>query len=180
MAPTTQEALLLPPERADLAVRGQRLGYRLASMLINLDRRVRRSHGRGVKLILCDSSGRVLMVRHTYGRRHWTFPGGGVRSHESPSEGALRECAEELRVSPPDLQSLGTHPSRSKRRLDVVSVFSATISPMEVAANGVEISSIGWFPLDDLPEDRDPNVAVSLGLLNGHMAEVAASRHHAT
>ncbi len=62
----------------------------------------------------------------------------------------------------------------------MVSVFSATISPMDVAANGVEISSIGWFPLDDLPEDHDPNVAVSLGLLNGHMAEVAASRHHAT
>lgn len=163
-----------------MGVRVQRLGYRMASVLINVDRRLRSSHGRGVKMILSDPQGRQLLVRHTYGRRHWTFPGGGVHTSEDPLDAALRECFEELGVRPHQLQSLGTYPARSKRRIDVVSVFTAVVDPSHVSPNGVELNSIGWFPASDLPTDRDPNVAVALGLLDGHQAELVAARNHAT
>lgn len=163
-----------------MGVRIQRLGYRLASLLINLDRRLRKSHGRGVKLILSDPKGRPLLVRHTYGRRHWTFPGGGVHTSEDPMDAAVRECFEELGVKPTQFQPLGTYPARSKRRLDVVSVFTAVVEPAQVDPNGVELQCVGWFPSNELPTDRDPNVEVALGLLDGHQAEVAAARRHAT
>ena len=44
---------------------------------------------------LFDDEGRVLLVRHTYGRLNWELPGGGAEPGESPNETAIREILEE-------------------------------------------------------------------------------------
>lgn len=42
-----------------------------------------------------DADGRVLLVRHTYGRLNWEVPGGFSEPGESPIETAVREVREE-------------------------------------------------------------------------------------
>src|SRR4051794_41709999 len=60
---------------------------------------VRRPTTRGAKLLLHDGGGRVLMVRHTYGKRdEWELPGGSLGRREAPQDGAAREAHEELGV----------------------------------------------------------------------------------
>lgn len=48
---------------------------------------------------LQDSGGRVLCVDPTY-KSTWHLPGGTVEAGESPRDGLLRECHEELTVVP--------------------------------------------------------------------------------
>lgn len=178
--PATSHIEVTRTDGSRLSVRMQRSGYRVASKLINADRRIRASHGRGVKLVLSDYSGRILLVRHTYGSRHWTFPGGGVHSDETPLHAALREAGEELGTVPDQVELLGSHPVQSMRRREVISVFLGYTEGVLLTPSQIELDSIGWFPTSDLPDDRDPNVATALGLLDGRNAELAAARRHAT
>ncbi|MEI7889353.1 MAG: NUDIX hydrolase [Actinomycetes bacterium] len=157
-----------------------RLGYRIASQLISMDRRIRSSHGRGVKLIMFGQGDRLLLVRHTYGGRHWTFPGGGVHTHEEPDMAAARELAEELAITAGPLKDLGSHPVKAHRRTDVVSVFTGCCDSDTVVPRAVEIARVGWFHEQALPDSVDPSVHTALGLLAGHRAEYAAANHHAT
>ena len=55
----------------------------------------------GGACVLLDADGRVLLVRHTYGRLNWEIPGGAAEPGESPDEAAVREIREEtgLRVA---------------------------------------------------------------------------------
>ena len=180
MAPVAANSTITPTTGDGLSTRLQRLGYRIANKLIQADRQMRSAHGRGVKLIVGDSVGRLLLVRHTYGRHHWTFPGGGVRATESPSHAARRECLEELGFRPSVFELLGTYPARSSRRIDVVTVVSISAADQRVTPSPIELGAIGWFLPSELPADLDPYVSVALGLLQGHRAEIAASRDHAT
>lgn len=147
--------------------------FRLANSLITADRMIRISRGRGVKLIVDGGERGVLLVRHTYGNRHWTLPGGRVRRTESTASAAKRELAEELALEGRDLVPLGSYPVRVHRRQEVVEVF-ATSEAAEVVPNPVEISVARWFSRSRLPDDLDPSVAVALGLLDGRRAEAAA------
>lgn len=48
--------------------------------------------------MILDASGRVLLVRHAYGRLNWELPGGASEPGESVVETALRELREEVGV----------------------------------------------------------------------------------
>ncbi|MCW3062492.1 MAG: family hydrolase [Capsulimonas sp.] len=49
----------------------------------------------GAAAVIQDSNGRVLLVKHSYGRRNWEIPGGAVESEESVTDAAVREVFEE-------------------------------------------------------------------------------------
>lgn len=55
----------------------------------------------GAAAVILDAEGRVLLVKHNYGRCNWELPGGGAEYEESIVETALREVREEtgLRVA---------------------------------------------------------------------------------
>jgi 8-oxo-dGTP pyrophosphatase MutT (NUDIX family) len=53
----------------------------------------------GAAGLITDEEGKVLLVRHTYGRKNWELPGGMVERGESPMEGAVREVQEETGLS---------------------------------------------------------------------------------
>ena len=154
-----------------------RLGYRIASALITADRRIRRSHGRGVKMIVSTEAGDLLLVSHSYGNRAWTFPGGGVRRGEDPMKAAGRELEEELGIKDEPLQLLGTYPARPGRRHEVVSVARVVCDPASLKARPIEIAAFDWVTARSLPTPLDPEVQLALGLLAGHRAELAAARH---
>lgn len=50
----------------------------------------------GVRVIIPDGEGRILMVRQTHeGKDLWMVPGGGIEDGENSKEAALREVLEE-------------------------------------------------------------------------------------
>ena len=151
-----------------------RFGYRLANLAISIDRRIRNSHGRGVKFIVDGGERGLLLVRHTYGHRHWTLPGGRVRRGEAPLAAARRELGEELNLTNPDLIDLGSYPGRVHKRREQVSVFLADCHDGDPVANPIELAELGWFRENALPPNTDPTLPTSLGLLSGRRAEKAA------
>jgi RimJ/RimL family protein N-acetyltransferase/8-oxo-dGTP pyrophosphatase MutT (NUDIX family) len=54
-----------------------------------------RNKGIGAAAVIVDEKGKILLVKHTYGRMNWELPGGGAEVNESPVETALREVREE-------------------------------------------------------------------------------------
>ncbi|MGI8549327.1 MAG: NUDIX domain-containing protein [Dehalococcoidia bacterium] len=49
----------------------------------------------GAAAVIVDEAGRVLLVKHSYGKLNWELPGGGAEADESADETALREVQEE-------------------------------------------------------------------------------------
>lgn len=105
----------------------------------------------GVKALIVDASGRVLLVEHTY-IEGWHLPGGGIHAGESPKAALIREVAEEtgLQVlSEPVLFGVYSHKiygASDYPLLYLVKHFS--IQPKLPCR---EIKQIAWFTRDNLP-----------------------------
>jgi ADP-ribose pyrophosphatase YjhB (NUDIX family) len=104
----------------------------------------------GVFAALFDETGRVLCVKRGYGPRNWTIPGGGVEAGESPIEALVREVREETgyRVEIGELVGGYVVPGKD----DLVLCFTATAREREAWAPNGEITELGFFPPDALPE----------------------------
>jgi 8-oxo-dGTP diphosphatase len=66
----------------------------------------------GAAAVICDDHGRVLLVRHSYGRLNWELPGGVAEPGETPEETAAREVREEtgLNVVPERISGVYVEP----------------------------------------------------------------------
>jgi 8-oxo-dGTP pyrophosphatase MutT (NUDIX family) len=84
----------------------RRLGYRVAYRVLEAFWFITRPTKRGVKCVVTDRD-RVLLVRHTYGRRWWDFPGGAIKRNELPLAAARREMGEELGLAGVDWALIG-------------------------------------------------------------------------
>ncbi|MFD1704161.1 NUDIX domain-containing protein [Methylopila henanensis] len=108
----------------------------------------------GVRIVVIDGDGRVLLVRHGYAPG-WHLPGGAVDPGETVAEAALRELREETGVfgEEADLSLLGMLYNPAFGGRDHVATFRLTAfrAGPEPAPNR-EIAERGWFPLDALPD----------------------------
>lgn len=109
----------------------------------------------GAAVVIRDKAGRVLLVRHNYGRLNWEIPGGGAEPGESVADTAIREAREELGVpialgrlvgvywEPHWREHLGMHHF----------VFTADLGkPLpDRPPQPTEISDWGWFDPSGLP-----------------------------
>lgn len=151
-------------------VRVMRLLYRIAYWALQLTAIVRPSGGRGVKCVLTHS-GRVLLVRHTYGSREvWHLPGGGVHRSETPAAAGAREIREELGLSDLALRELSTVSLRVIRKPVQLTCMHASLEDPTVYPDPVEIAQACWFELDRLPRALGPEVRHLIYLLReqGH------------
>jgi 8-oxo-dGTP diphosphatase len=114
----------------------------------------------GVFASIFDSTSRILLVRHAYGTRRWSTPGGRVEPGESPLAALHREVSEEIaceiRLGP--LIGVYAKPYRD----DVVLSFAATIISGIPQPRPPEISDVAFFSRDCLPPDLAFNSRVRI------------------
>ncbi len=118
--------------------------------------RVLRVRTRGVRVMLFNAKGEILLIRHTYGRSElFLLPGGGIRPWERPEQAARREVKEEVGCTLSELLAVSTHFSTAEGKRDTVHLFSAFTSD-EPVADGMEVEEARFFPLNDLPSTLSP------------------------
>jgi 8-oxo-dGTP pyrophosphatase MutT (NUDIX family) len=143
-----------------------RLLYRLAYVLRAAWLRMR-GGGRvyGSSVIARDARGRLLLVRHSYGSRHWQFPGGGIGRREGPEAAARREFAEELRCSLVELTFLGTIEEPYETAVNVVHVFTGIVDG-EPAVDRRELVEARFFARHELPRPLGHKAAKRIEMLD--------------
>lgn len=123
----------------------------------------------GARGIVIDGDGKVLLLRHTYGKRGWILPGGGVERRETIEQSLIRELDEEagIEVTGP-LELLGIYSNEAVYPGDHVAVYVVRawrrIRPM---ASTLEIAELGFFKIDALPDGTTEGTRQRLAELQG-------------
>jgi 8-oxo-dGTP diphosphatase len=104
----------------------------------------------GVFAAIFDDRGRILCVRMNYATHAWTTPGGRVEPGESPLAALKREVLEEagLDVVADGLVGVYSKPQKD----DLVLFLRARVLGQTPWQPSAEISKIGYFGRDELPE----------------------------
>ncbi len=131
--------------------------FRLIKPFVFLRAHVTRGMTLGVRALVFDPQGRVLLVKHSY-VPGWYLPGGGVEAGQNAAEAMERELEEEAGVivtGPMRLVHLLFNPKDHTR--DHVALFEVPHwqQPVVPEPNG-EIIAVGFFAPDALPEDTTP------------------------
>ncbi len=131
----------------------------------------------GVRIIVRNRNGDILLVEHTY-VGGWHLPGGGVERKETFAQAAQRELLQETGVVPVEkLRHLHTFGNFEVSRFDHVALF---ICPDWEWANekerptDYEIAQAEFFPTTDLPSniDRRTHNHVRTYLENGEFSDI--------
>lgn len=114
--------------------------------------RLTRAMTLGVRGIVRNAGGEVLLVRHSY-MPGWHFPGGGVERGETLRVALERELQEEGGVAVAGVPRLhGVFASRSFSG-DHVAVFEVTDWTVTAHSQGHEITGCDFFGVDALPRE---------------------------
>ena len=118
----------------------------------------------GVRVIVTDENGRVLLVRHKY-LPGWYLPGGGVEKGEILVETAKRELREEAGVKAlGDPKLLGMFLNREGFGRDHIGLFEVKVWVAEAnhLKPNAEILEARFFPPASLPADMTRATAARL------------------
>jgi ADP-ribose pyrophosphatase YjhB (NUDIX family) len=108
----------------------------------------------GVRALVMDEKGRILLVKHSY-VHGWQLPGGGVEPGETIGDALARELREEANIeltAAPQLHGVFFNQRISRRdhvALFVVREFRQLGEPVP----DYEIVAHGFFAPDELPND---------------------------
>jgi ADP-ribose pyrophosphatase YjhB (NUDIX family) len=106
----------------------------------------------GVRGLVLDEAGRVLLVEHTY-TPGWHMPGGGVERGETAEQALARELVEEAGVEPAGRPRLvSVHSNHGHFRGDHVLLYRVDLWRPRPATSRGEIRAVDWFAPDALPE----------------------------
>ena len=106
----------------------------------------------GVRALVVDGEGRVLLVRHTY-LPGWHLPGGRVNKGETAAAAAARELREETGLmAMGSARLLGLYGRFRHGGSDHVAVYVFEHWSGALRPDGLEIAEAGFYALGRLPE----------------------------
>jgi 8-oxo-dGTP diphosphatase len=106
--------------------------------------------------VIFDARGCVLLVRTAYGERAYGPPGGRIEAHETPQAAARREASEETGLSAEIMRLIGIYSFIGDGEAVLAFAFLGTIANGRLrAGHPEEISDVGWFETDSLPQPLD-------------------------
>jgi 8-oxo-dGTP pyrophosphatase MutT (NUDIX family) len=131
--------------------------------------RFRRAMTLGVRAVVFDGEGRVLLIRHSY-TPGWHFPGGGVETGEATRDALGRELEEEAGIAltgPAEL--FGLYFSRHISRRDHVAVYVCREwrQARQPKVPNLEVVEIGFFAPDALPDGTTDGTRRRIGEIVG-------------
>lgn len=118
--------------------------------------RLRRGLTIGVRAVVREDNGKVLLVRHTY-TSGWHFPGGGVEIDETAEEALAKELRQETGlelIGTPRLHGIFLNSAVSMRD-HVLAYLCETQGELPHVPPSTEIAELRYFSLDELPGDID-------------------------
>ena len=128
-----------------------RRAYRLGYLALRPWWFITRPRTMGVKAVVRRGED-VLLVRHSYARRNrWDLPGGFLRPGEDPEAALRRELEEELGITPASAHAIGSVPSRTDRKREILHMFAVDVDGPETRPNPAELAEVGWWPRRGLP-----------------------------
>lgn len=105
----------------------------------------------GAAAVIQDEAGRVLLVKHTYGKLNWELPGGATEPNESVEQTVVREVREEtgLDVVAERITGIYYDPDHDMHHF----VFRCHKQDESVVPRPdvAEISTLGYWSVDALP-----------------------------
>ncbi len=96
----------------------------------------------------------ILLVRNTYGDGSWSFPGGGIKKEETPTQSVIREVREEVGINLANVRELGSFLYTHQYKKDTVHAFFASIKNDNVIIDRDEIKEARWFPIKSIQPDN--------------------------
>ncbi len=115
---------------------------------------IRRPMTLGVRVLVENEKGEVLLVKHTY-VEGWYLPGGGVETNDTMAQTAIKELREEVGFEVTgEPRLLGIYKNNSASKRDHVALYKVgQWCEAETFKPNREIAEIGFFALDALPDD---------------------------
>jgi ADP-ribose pyrophosphatase YjhB (NUDIX family) len=123
----------------------------LAHNVRHVWRRWRKAPIAGVSVVVSNLSGDVLLLKHSYGPKVWSLPGGGLQRGEDPIEAARREVQEELGLTLTRIEPVATLDEVLSGAPHTAHVFAATCD-QHPRPDGREVVTARFFPSHSLPE----------------------------
>ena len=103
-----------------------------------------RPHTFGVQCVIRHEDA-ILLIRNTYGRQRWTFPGGSMARGETPEDAIRREVLEEVGLHLQHLGRIGVFESTADYKRDHIVVFAAASQTRQLTIDVAEILEARWF-----------------------------------
>jgi len=101
--------------------------------------------------VVTDEQGRVLLVKHVFRKGSgWGVPGGFIAKGEQPDSALRRELREEIGL---EIEGVELAVVRTIRTAGQVEITYRCRAASEPSPRSVEVVSVKWFALDNLPND---------------------------
>lgn len=106
----------------------------------------------GLLLLHAEPSRVLLQLRApwTHDGGTWSIPGGALDARETPTQGALREAAEEAGIRPGDVEVLAEHAADCGGGWTYTTVIGRATAPPFLVRNP-ETLELRWVPLPQVP-----------------------------
>ncbi|HVG17727.1 MAG TPA: NUDIX domain-containing protein [Blastocatellia bacterium] len=100
--------------------------------------------------VITDGDDRILLLKHVFRvGSGWGIPGGFINKGEQPDAALRREVHEEIGL---ELDSVELAFVRTLKKSGQVEIYFRAAPRGTSQPRGIEIKSVGWFKLDELPE----------------------------